>query len=30
MRYNTHVFPEVRVYADPYEGLVVQLTELWV
>jgi hypothetical protein len=28
MRYNRFVFPEVRVYADPFEGLTVQLTEL--
>ena len=27
-RYNISVYPEVRVYADPFEGLTVQLTEL--
>jgi hypothetical protein len=27
-RYNMSVYPEVRVYADPFEGLTVQLTEL--
>jgi hypothetical protein len=27
-RYNMSVYPEVRVYSDPFEGLNVQLTEL--
>jgi hypothetical protein len=27
-RYNMSVYPEVRVYADPFEGLTVQLSEL--
>jgi hypothetical protein len=27
-RYNMGVYPEVRVYADPFDGLIVQLTEL--
>ena len=27
-RYNISMYPEVRVYADPFEGLTVQLTEL--
>jgi hypothetical protein len=27
-RYNLSVYPEVRAYADPFEGLTVQLTEL--
>jgi hypothetical protein len=27
-RYNMSVYPEVRVYADPFEGLMVQLIEL--
>jgi|HubBroStandDraft_3_1064219.scaffolds.fasta_scaffold263871_1 hypothetical protein len=28
LRYNMSVYPEVRVYADPFEGLRVQLSEL--
>jgi hypothetical protein len=28
LRYNMTVYPEVRVYADPFEGLTVQLSEL--
>jgi hypothetical protein len=28
LRYNMSVYPEVRVYADPFEGLTVQLNEM--